>query len=53
MYELADDDSLCIDDEDEPRTALLFGFSLDTEWETPNFGCCYIVKRKKMFPQIG
>lgn len=25
------------DDEDDPRTALLLGFSLETEWDTPIF----------------
>lgn len=34
-YELVDDSLLCIDDEDEPRTALLLGFSRETECETP------------------
>lgn len=42
-YELVDDSLLCIDDDDEPRTALLLGFSRETECETPIICVCVCV----------
>lgn len=32
---LIDDNEFRTADDADPRTALLFGFSLETEWETP------------------
>lgn len=40
---LKDDNVFRTADDADPRTALLFGFSLETEWETPthfNFNIC-------------